>query len=218
MKFLVVASIGAAVTLFAQAPNANSVSTTGVSIPTLGFVQGQAPAQLQPILGVPGSARLGVPLSLPSAVTQIHIAPGDAYALVERGPGNTVSLVSLRGIPEQAQNLPLIPIPGATGQVDLLAFSPLGTSAAIYSRPTNQLQVLTGLPNAPQLYLNVSNLALSNAPQQLAVSDDAAARVTGEYFYHVRPRKPSPAVRDVQRQEKLLQACERFSGVELAKQ
>jgi len=52
----------------------------------------------------------------------------------------------------------------------------------------------------------------------LAVSDDAAAKVTGEYFYHMRPRKPSPVVRDVQRQEKLLQACERFSRVELAKQ
>ena len=49
----------------------------------------------------------------------------------------------------------------------------------------------------------------------LAVSDDAAAKVTGQYFYHMRPRKPNPAARDVQRQEKLLEACERFSGVDL---
>ena len=49
----------------------------------------------------------------------------------------------------------------------------------------------------------------------LAVSDDPAATVTGGYFYHMRPRTPNPASRDAERQEKLLEACERFSGVEL---
>ncbi len=49
----------------------------------------------------------------------------------------------------------------------------------------------------------------------LAISDDPAARVTGEYFYHMRHRSPNPAARDVGRQEKLLDACKGFSGVEL---
>jgi NAD(P)-dependent dehydrogenase (short-subunit alcohol dehydrogenase family) len=49
----------------------------------------------------------------------------------------------------------------------------------------------------------------------LAVSDDPAAIVTGGYFYHVRPRKPNPAARDVERQEELLDACKGFSGVAL---
>ena len=49
----------------------------------------------------------------------------------------------------------------------------------------------------------------------LAVSDDPAAKVTGEYFYHMRRRKPNPAARDERRQEMLLEACERFSGVKL---
>ena len=48
----------------------------------------------------------------------------------------------------------------------------------------------------------------------LAVSDDPAATVTGEYFYHIRPRTPNPASRDVERQQRLLDACQRFSGVE----
>ncbi len=51
----------------------------------------------------------------------------------------------------------------------------------------------------------------------LAVSEDPAAKVTGEYFYHMRPRKPNPATRDVERQEKLIEACQRFSGVDLSK-
>jgi len=49
----------------------------------------------------------------------------------------------------------------------------------------------------------------------LAVSDDPAATVTGEYFYHMRPRAPNPASRDAERQQRLLDACQRFSGVEL---
>jgi NAD(P)-dependent dehydrogenase (short-subunit alcohol dehydrogenase family) len=49
----------------------------------------------------------------------------------------------------------------------------------------------------------------------LALSDDPAATETGGYFYHMRPRKPNPAARDVERQEELLDACQRFSGMEL---
>jgi NAD(P)-dependent dehydrogenase (short-subunit alcohol dehydrogenase family) len=49
----------------------------------------------------------------------------------------------------------------------------------------------------------------------LAVSDDPRATVTGGYFYHMRPRAPLPATRDAERQEALLAACKRYSGVEL---
>jgi NAD(P)-dependent dehydrogenase (short-subunit alcohol dehydrogenase family) len=49
----------------------------------------------------------------------------------------------------------------------------------------------------------------------LAVSEDPAAKLTGEYFYHMKLRAPNPAARDVERQEKLLEACRKFSGVDL---
>jgi len=48
----------------------------------------------------------------------------------------------------------------------------------------------------------------------LAVSDDKAAQVTGEYFYHQEQRKPHPATRDVALQEKLLEECRKLSGIE----
>jgi len=51
----------------------------------------------------------------------------------------------------------------------------------------------------------------------LAVSDEPAAKVSGEYFYHMKRRAPHPAARDVATQEKLLEACKRFSGVDLPK-
>jgi NAD(P)-dependent dehydrogenase (short-subunit alcohol dehydrogenase family) len=49
----------------------------------------------------------------------------------------------------------------------------------------------------------------------LAVSDEPAANVTGKYFYHMKLREPLSATRDVEVQEKLLESCKQFSGVDL---
>jgi NAD(P)-dependent dehydrogenase (short-subunit alcohol dehydrogenase family) len=50
----------------------------------------------------------------------------------------------------------------------------------------------------------------------LAVSDDPAACVTGQYFYHMQPRRPSPVARRAEVQDQLIEACRRLSGVALA--
>ena len=49
----------------------------------------------------------------------------------------------------------------------------------------------------------------------LAVSEEAAAKVTGKYFYHLKLRTPHPATRDANVQEKLLAACQVLSGLTL---
>jgi NAD(P)-dependent dehydrogenase (short-subunit alcohol dehydrogenase family) len=49
----------------------------------------------------------------------------------------------------------------------------------------------------------------------LAVSDDPEARVTGQYFYHLKQRAPDPAARDPARQDALVAACQRLSGIPL---
>jgi NAD(P)-dependent dehydrogenase (short-subunit alcohol dehydrogenase family) len=49
----------------------------------------------------------------------------------------------------------------------------------------------------------------------LAVSDEAAAQVSGGYFYHQQPRTPHPATREAAIQDKLLAACRELSGVQL---
>ena len=51
----------------------------------------------------------------------------------------------------------------------------------------------------------------------LAVSDEPGAKVTGEYFYHMRRRTPKTETRDVEVQDRLLDACRKFSGVELTR-
>ena len=49
----------------------------------------------------------------------------------------------------------------------------------------------------------------------LAVSDEPAATVSGGYFYHMKPRDTHPVLCDVAVQERLIEACEGFSGVRL---
>jgi NAD(P)-dependent dehydrogenase (short-subunit alcohol dehydrogenase family) len=49
----------------------------------------------------------------------------------------------------------------------------------------------------------------------LAVSDDNAAKVTGEYFYHMQLRSPNRASREKALQDKLLEACKKLSGIDL---
>jgi len=49
----------------------------------------------------------------------------------------------------------------------------------------------------------------------LAASNDPEALVTGEYFYHLRPKGTLAAARDVAKQDRLLAICERLSGIAL---
>ncbi len=48
----------------------------------------------------------------------------------------------------------------------------------------------------------------------LAASEDPAASVSGEYFYHRQRRKPHAGTRDPARQDALIAACARYSGVD----
>ena len=47
----------------------------------------------------------------------------------------------------------------------------------------------------------------------LAVSDDAAAKVSGGYFFHQKPKAASPNARRTDLQDRLFDACRKLSGV-----
>jgi NAD(P)-dependent dehydrogenase (short-subunit alcohol dehydrogenase family) len=47
----------------------------------------------------------------------------------------------------------------------------------------------------------------------LATSDEPAARVSGQYFFHMKRRAADPAASNTETQEKLLGECARLSGV-----
>ena len=50
----------------------------------------------------------------------------------------------------------------------------------------------------------------------LAVSDDPGARVSGRYFYHLRPRDVNPAAEVADLQDRLLDHCRDLSGIAIA--
>ncbi|MBV9760185.1 MAG: hypothetical protein JO340_06455 [Acidobacteriaceae bacterium] len=149
--------------LCAQTPAASSG-------PTLGFIPGAAPWLVQPILGIPGAARLGAPIALPNTVSQLYLAPGQSYAVALQGADDPASFVPLRvnGILQIAPSL--VPLTGALAHPDLVVFSPTGRSLVLYSQRMSQARVFTGLPNSPRLAAQLSNIV--NAVK-LAVSDDA---------------------------------------------
>jgi NAD(P)-dependent dehydrogenase (short-subunit alcohol dehydrogenase family) len=47
----------------------------------------------------------------------------------------------------------------------------------------------------------------------LATSDDRAAKVSGGYFYHLKPREPNPTAKDKSIQDRFLAECARLSGI-----
>jgi NAD(P)-dependent dehydrogenase (short-subunit alcohol dehydrogenase family) len=49
----------------------------------------------------------------------------------------------------------------------------------------------------------------------LAASDDPEAKVTGQYFYHLRPLAPNPQAEDAVLQNRLIALCEELSNVHL---
>jgi NAD(P)-dependent dehydrogenase (short-subunit alcohol dehydrogenase family) len=67
-----------------------------------------------------------------------------------------------------------------------------------------------GGPGAPD---DLSQGAVTQA--WLAVSDDPAAQVSGDYFYHQEPQPAHPAARDVTVQDQLVRYCADLTGVEL---
>jgi NAD(P)-dependent dehydrogenase (short-subunit alcohol dehydrogenase family) len=94
----------------------------------------------------------------------------------------------------------------------MLAFAMARRWPDVFSNATEPGWVATkmGGPNAPD------DLDLAHRTQVwLAASDDPAVKASGEYFFHMKLRKPNPAARDPQKQEKLLEACREASGVEM---
>jgi hypothetical protein len=145
-----------------------------LAVPTVGFVTSLNGTALTPILGIPGAARLGS--ALPAAgSTALYVAPRGAYLLAS-APGASVSIALLR--PSALQNgLELNPLSGTLVSPDLIVFSPGGSAAALYSKQSNSVQVLAGLPNSPHLG---SDFPVAATLLQLAVSDDGQSVLAQE--------------------------------------
>lgn len=94
----------------------------------------------------------------------------------------------------------------------LLAFAIARRWPGVFSNAVNPGWVATKMGGASA----TDDLDLGHRTQAwLAVSDDPAAKVSGKYLYHQHPREPKPITYDTETQERLLEACRKFSGVEV---
>lgn len=135
-----------------------------VAVPTLGFVPAASGGGVQPIIGIAGAARLGHAIPA-SEVSNLAVAPGGHYLLAEQNGG--ISVAALGNAAET--EISFAPVSGALAQAAKFVFSPSGSAAAIYSPGLNTVQVITGLPGAPQTGTKFETVF---ALKHIAISDD----------------------------------------------
>jgi hypothetical protein len=144
-------------------------------LPTLGYVYAAGGNVARAIHGVPGAATLSAPLTVPAGVTGLTFAPGQKYALAEQGEGASLGLVEFSAAGPGV----LLQLTGATLQPEVIAFSPKGAAAVLYSAAEGQLQVWTGLPSNPKLARQVGSGELPGAVRLLALADDGVTLLEG---------------------------------------
>ncbi len=133
--------------------------------PVVGYLPEEGYAGIRPIRGVPGAAVAGEPMTVPEGVSRVRPAPAHRYALAEFADASAPAVLDLEGDSAPGR------IAGVLARADLVAFSPTGRSAALYSSGEGRLQVVTGLPEAPKM---ARELAVPGAAA-IAVSDDGSS-------------------------------------------
>jgi hypothetical protein len=149
--------------------------------PLLGFVYDKDAGEVRAILGVPGALVFSDPLALPAEVRNVHFAPGQKYAIVERSGGAPVSLLRFPGVnPGEVTE-----IPSSIVEPSIVSFSPGGGSVAVYSSSEGLLEIIAGLPDTPRLLRDSTRDDLPGDVKLLAVSDGGTAlegTVNGEVY------------------------------------
>jgi hypothetical protein len=136
--------------------------------PTLGFAPNSTGSVIWPVLGISGASMLGDRLIFDTNVHGAIISARQDYALAIRNDDGRAVLINLTG-DAPALNV----IPGLDFAADLLAISPTGSAAAIYNNDSKRVQVIRGLPDAPELIYQFDASASSGGQAaQMAVSDD----------------------------------------------
>jgi hypothetical protein len=131
--------------------------------PALGFVFDSG--TLRPILGIPGASLLGAPLDMGLETVGAAISPSQDYALLLARHHHEVELLRLD------QSAAASPISGAMAAPDLMVLSPTGSAAILYRTNDGLLQVLTGLPDSPQILREIPCASLGTLTS-VAVADD----------------------------------------------
>ena len=142
------------------------VVAASIQGPQLGFVFDAAKRQLRPILGIPGAAVLGQPLTAGIELKRVAISPLQDYALAVVGEHNEVVVFNMSHSP-----LNSVAVQGADRGPDQLAVSAGGKAAALYYKNTNRIEVVNGLPGTPKVSSELT-VSAGQVLTALAVGDD----------------------------------------------
>jgi hypothetical protein len=181
MKYLAIALASAALTgaqtpgisirpgnLAVTAHEAGSpASFSRLAAPVLGYVNGPGSLDLRIILSTPKGAQIGGALALPANVKRFFLPPREHYLLIEsKSPADPLAIWQ-----PMNENAAPVPLPALPPHPDRVAFSSRGDAAVVYSKASDRLQIVTGLPAEPVLTAQLA-IAKWGEPVSLTVSDD----------------------------------------------
>ncbi len=140
-----------------------------ISGPVAGYLAGSPRPELRAIYGAPGAFRFSDPLALPDGVTRLRVAPAQDFAIVERGEAAPAAVVLSGDAVDHVTALD-----GVLSTADWVVFSVDARAAVFFSASAARLQVVTGLPDAPSIAMDIDAGSLPEVPVTAAVSDDGA--------------------------------------------
>ena len=141
-------------------------SAGSASEPLLGHIFDPQSKRLQTISGIPGAAVTGKAGDLGWIPSAVHISPRHDHAFLVGPESGRMLLAELAGAQISVR-------PGSEfAPADRIAFSPAGSSAALYYRESRLVRVVSGFPANPQEKRVVDLTSLPPLITALALSDD----------------------------------------------
>jgi hypothetical protein len=137
--------------------------------PMLGFTPNVSGSIISPVIGIPGASLMVDHLTLDTDIRAAVISPKQNYALALRSDDAQPVAIDLTASSPQT-----IVISGARPAPALMALSPSGSAAATFDAETKTIQVITGLPQAPQILHEFSLGADAGRATSLHISDDGS--------------------------------------------
>lgn len=135
---------------------------TGLRGPVLGLAFDASLKSVRPVLGFPGAATLGAPLSVRFPLERVFPAHRGGFALAVDQTDGAVVQITAAGVRKPV---------GVTGAPDQVVFSPSTMTAALYRADRGVVEVVRHLPEAPMLAASLNLSALPGPVSALAVSD-----------------------------------------------
>jgi hypothetical protein len=142
--------------------------------PVLGYVFDREKQLLWPLIGIAGASQMAPAFQLGVHLGGLEISSQQNYGLGHQTGTGEVHLFDLSGAQPAERE-----ISGLDTGIDRIVLSPSGDAAGLYDRQTKQVQIVTGLPDEPQVRGRVSVESLPGVLAALAISDSGELLLAG---------------------------------------